>query len=127
MPPILYSAAIFVTDIERAVEFYETTLGLPLIKRGSFGAEFFSEGTRLGVHPAAHPNARPMVGRETGLTMHVAGLLDYCSGLMDKQVKFIQEPTQQSWGIMAMIADPDGNRIALWEPPGEEPPAHHHG
>jgi lactoylglutathione lyase len=119
MPVAFHSVAIFVTDIERAVTFYETALGLPLIKRGSFGAEFFSEGGKLGVHPATHPNAKAMVGRETGVTLHVDGLLDYCGHLMDRKVTFIQEPTEQSWGIMAVIADPDGNRIALWEPPGE--------
>jgi hypothetical protein len=27
----------------------------------------------------------------------------------------VTEPTQQPWGIMAMIADPDGNILALWE------------
>lgn len=125
MTPTIHSIAIFVTDIDRAVDFYETTLGLPLMKRGSFGAEFFAEGARLGVHPAQHPNALAMVGRETGLTLHVEHLLDYCSGLLDAKVPFVKEPTQQSWGIMAVIADPDGNRIALWEPPGETPPAAH--
>lgn len=119
MAPTFHSAAIFVTDIDRAVAFYETTLGLPLMKRGTFGAEFFDEGGKLGVHPAQHPNAKAMVGRETGITLHVPGLLDFCSRLLDAKVKFVQEPTQQSWGIMAVIADPDGNRIALWEPPAE--------
>ena len=121
MTPTLYSVAIFVTDIDRAVDFYETTLGLPLQKRGTFGAEFFAVGMRLGVHPAQHPNAVAMVGRETGITMHVEGLLNYCSTLLDAKVTFVQEPTQQSWGIMAVIADPDGNRIALWQPPAPEP------
>ena len=30
-------------------------------------------------------------------------------------MKFISEPTQQTFGIMAMVADPDGNVLALWE------------
>src|SRR5512146_215501 len=101
MPPALYSAAIFVTDIERAIAFYRDTLKLPLAKQGTFGAEFFAVGTRLGVHPANHPNAQAMVGRETGLVLHIPGILDYCSDLMDAGV--------------ALVADPDGNRIALWE------------
>lgn len=119
MAPTFHSVAIFVTDIDRAVHFYETTLRLPLMKRGTFGAEFFDEGGKLGVHPALHPNAKAMVGRETGITLHVPGLLDYCSHLLDAKVTFVQEPTEQSWGVMAVIADPDGNRIALWEPPAE--------
>jgi predicted enzyme related to lactoylglutathione lyase len=118
--PSLYSAAIFVTDIERAIAFYRDTLKLPLAKQGSFGAEFFAEGTRLGVHPATHPNAQAMVGRETGLVLQVPGLLDYCSDLLDAGVTFVSEPTRQPWGIMALIADPDGNRIALWQGLEEE-------
>jgi hypothetical protein len=48
--------------------------------------------------------------------------------LHDRGVRFTTEPTQQSWGIMAMIADPDGNVLALWEDktPDEEEHVHAH-
>jgi lactoylglutathione lyase len=114
-PPSVYSIAIFVSDIGRAVQFYRDALALPLAKQGSFGAEFFGDGTRIGVHPAVHPDARALVGRHTGITLHVPGLLHYCGVLHDRGVRFVAEPTQQSWGIMAMVADPDGNVLALWE------------
>ena len=43
--PTLYSVAIFVHDIGRAVEFYRDKLGLPMTKHGSFGAvRFFLVG-----------------------------------------------------------------------------------
>lgn len=113
--PSMYSVAIFVHHIGRAVEFYRDRLRLPLAKQGTFGAEFFQEGTRIGVHPAAHPDAKALVGRHTGITLHVPGLLHYCGELHDRGVRFVTEPTQQSWGIMAMVADPDGNVLALWE------------
>jgi lactoylglutathione lyase len=114
-PPSVYSIAIFVSDIGRAVQFYRDALSLPLAKQGSFGAEFFGDGTRIGVHPAVHSDARAMVGRHTGITLQVPGLLHYCGVLHDRGVHFVAEPTQQSWGIMAMVADPDGNVLALWE------------
>ena len=113
----LYSIAVFVTDIERAVAFYQEDLGLSPTKRGSFGAEFLEGGAHLGVHPAVHEDARALVGRHTGITFRVDNLLDFCERLHERGVRFLNEPTQQSWGIMAMIADPDGNVIALWEPP----------
>jgi lactoylglutathione lyase len=113
--PTVYSVAIFVSDIGRAVEFYRDKLALPLEKQGSFGAEFFGDGARIGVHPAVHADARAMVGRHTGITLHVPDLLHYCGELHDRGVRFIAEPTQQTWGIMAMVADPDGNVLALWE------------
>jgi lactoylglutathione lyase len=114
-PPSVYSIAIFVSDIERATEFYRDRLGLPITKEGSFGAEFFDGGTHIGVHPAVHPDAKALVGRHTGITLYVPGLLHYCGELHDRGVQFVTEPTQQAWGIMAMVADPDGNMLALWE------------
>jgi predicted enzyme related to lactoylglutathione lyase len=113
--PTLYSVAIFVHDIDRAVEFYRDTLGLPMTKHGSFGAEFLEGDTHVGVHPAVHPQAKALVGRHTGITLFVPDLLHYCGVLHDRGVRFLAEPTQQSWGIMAMISDPDGNVLALWE------------
>jgi lactoylglutathione lyase len=115
MVPTLYSIAIFVHDIERAVEFYRDTLGLPMTKHGSFGAEFLEGDTHVGVHPAVHPQAKALVGRHTGITLFVPDLLHYCGVLHDRGVRFLTEPTQQAWGIMAMISDPDGNVLALWE------------
>lgn len=120
MTPSLHSFAIFVTDLERARAFYEDVLGLPVSKAGSFGFEFLDQPPHIGVHPAQHPEAKAMVGRHTGITFHVPGLLDFCSRVGEAGVKFVAEPTQQAFGIMAMIADPDGNVFALWEPP---PPA----
>ena len=114
-PPSIYSIAIFVSDITRATEFYRDGLGLPVTKQGSFGAEFFEDGTRIGIHPAVHPDAKALVGRHTGITLYVSGLLHYCGELHERGVRFITEPTQQAWGIMAMVADPDGNVLALWE------------
>lgn len=111
----LYSIAVFVTDIDRAVAFYRDTLGLPLTKQGSFGAEFLEHEPHLGVHPAVHPESRKLVGRHTGLTFHVPGLLHFCGQLHDRGVRFIAEPTRQGFGVMAMIADPDGNIFALWD------------
>jgi len=111
----MHSIAVFVTDIDRAIAFYRDTLGLTVNKQGSFGAEFLETPPHLGVHPANHPDARALVGRHTGITFYVPGLLHFCGELHAKGVKFLTEPTQMSWGVMAMISDPEGNVYALWE------------
>ena len=54
-------------------------------------------------------------GTTGGLTFNVPNLLDVCSKLGEQGVKFVAEPTQQGFGIMALVADPDGNIMALWE------------
>jgi lactoylglutathione lyase len=115
MSTSLHSIAIFVTDLERARAFYEDQLGLPVARAGTFGFEMLDTPPHIGVHPAQHPDAKAMVGRHTGLTFHVPQLLDTCSRLGEQGVRFVAEPTQQGFGIMAMVADPDGNIIALWE------------
>lgn len=115
MTTSLYSIAIFVQDIDRAIRFYRDILQLPLVKQGSFGAEFLESRPHLGVHPAVHPDSKAMVGRHTGLTFHVPGLLHFCGVLHEHGVHFVAEPTRQSWGIMALIADPDNNVLALWD------------
>ena len=114
-PPSLHSVAIFVTDLPRAVEFYRDTLRLPVTHEGSFGAELLEGPTHIGVHPAVHADAKKLVGRHTGITLFVPDLLHYCGDLHARGVRFVTEPTQQPWGIMAMIADPEGNILALWE------------
>ncbi|HET9294940.1 MAG TPA: VOC family protein [Gemmatimonadales bacterium] len=118
MPPTLYSVAVFVTDMDRALLFYRDHLGLPLLRQGAFGAEFLDGETRLGVHPAVHADAKVLVGRHTGVTLHVPDLLSYCERLHDRGVRFLTEPTRQAFGIMALVADPDGNVFALWEADG---------
>ena len=123
--PSLYSVAIFVNDIGRAIEFYRDRLNLPVTKLGSFGAEFMEGETHLSVHPAVHPEAKSLVGRHTGITLFVPDLLHFCGQLHDRGVRFTTEPTQQSWGIMAMVADPDGNVLALWEDKLPQEHAHH--
>ena len=109
------SFAIFVTNIDQACTFYRDVLGLSVSKQGSFGLELFLEPPHLGVHPAVHPDAKALVGRHTGITFHVPGLVHYCGVLHERGVRFVSEPTQMSWGVMAMIADPEDNVFALWE------------
>jgi predicted enzyme related to lactoylglutathione lyase len=118
----VHSFAIFVNNLDRAVEFYRDTLGLPVHKQGSFGLELFELPPHVGVHPAVHPDAKALVGRHTGITFHVPGLLHYCGILHERGVQFVSEPTRMSWGVMAMIADPENNIFALWENlPSDQP------
>lgn len=111
----IHSFAVFVNDLDRAIPFYRDVLGMPVVRQGSFGAEFFPGDSHLSVHPAVHADAKALVGRHTGITFFVPGLLHVCGILHDRGVRFVSEPTQMNWGIMAMIADPEGNVFALWE------------
>ena len=117
----VHAFAIFVTNLDRAVEFYRDTLELPVHKQGGFGLELFHEPPHLGVHPAVHADAKALVGRHTGITFYVPGLLHYCGVLHERGVRFVSEPTRMDWGVMAMIADPENNVFALWDDSAPEP------
>lgn len=117
----VHSFAIFVNNLDRATQFYRDTLGLPVHKQGSFGLELFLEPPHVGVHPAVHPNAKALVGRHTGITFYVPGLLHVCGVLHERGVRFVSEPTRMEWGVMAMIADPEDNIFALWDNDVPEP------
>jgi predicted enzyme related to lactoylglutathione lyase len=116
--PRLWYVNVFVTDLERAVEFYEGTLGMPLAYRDDeFGyASFEPEGVRLGVarvDPEA-PEASSLVGRHTGVGLGVPDLKADYESLKAKGVPFPMPPTKQPWGgFMATFADPDGNVFYL--------------
>jgi catechol 2,3-dioxygenase-like lactoylglutathione lyase family enzyme len=117
--PRLWYVNVFVTDLERAVAFYEKTLGFPLrFKDERFGyAGFLPEGIRLGVARVApgSPEAA-LAGRHTGVGLGVPDLNAAYEELKAKGVRFTMVPTKQPWGgYMAMIADPDGNLFYLDE------------
>jgi lactoylglutathione lyase len=111
----IHSFAVFVNNLDRATEFYRDTLGLPVHKQGGFGLELFVAPPHLGVHPAVHAEAKKLVGRHTGITFYVPGLLHFCGVLHERGVRFVSEPTRMAWGVMAMIADPEDNVFALWD------------
>jgi predicted enzyme related to lactoylglutathione lyase len=116
----LYSIAIFVREMPQALEFYHKLLGLEILRQGGFGAELGTPEARLGVHPAIHPDAQAMVGRHTGITFQTDDILPLCERLHEHGIRFQAEPTRQAWGIMAMVEDPDGNVVALWQAAGDE-------
>src|SRR5579864_8718231 len=116
--PRLWYVNVFVTDLKRAVDFYQHTLGLPLeFQEEQFGyASFAPEGIRFGiarVDPKA-PESSGMVGRHTGIGFGVPDLDAAHRELAAKGVRFTMAPTKQPWGgYMAMFADPDGNIFYL--------------
>ena len=109
---------VFVTDFERAIDFYENALGLPLAFRDDeFGyASFRPPGAGFSiarVDPASD-EADALVGRHTGVGLGVPDLHVAHAQLAERGVEFSMPPTVQPWGgLLAMIRDPDGNLLYL--------------
>lgn len=109
---------LFVTDLNKAKQFYVEQLGLPLAGESQMMMEFFpGSGTTLGVALALQDDARALVGRHTGITLKVKGIDKLCERLRDGGATFIEPLEESPWGKMAVVADPDGNQFALVELP----------
>ncbi len=101
---------VFVNDFDRAIRFYEETLGLPLgFRDDAFKyASFTTPGAAFAVVEAHDP---ALTGRHTGIGLMVKDL-DTAYATLKEKVKFASPPQQQPWGgYMAILMDPDGNQF----------------
>ncbi len=103
-----------VKDMNKSVEFYNKILGLP-IKRGRDNwVDLGQSGALLSLHPASAelgtPNDMIMIGFVVG---DVSSVIDE---LKTKNVKIHRDIQDKSPGKNAIILDPDGYMISLFEP-----------
>ena len=97
---------IKVTDLKKAVSFYEKTLGLKKRDEWSNYAIFNIGDMILGLDPESQ-------GR-LNIFMRVANVDEEYRSLKEKGVQFLSEPKDQYWGgRTAKFADPDGNEFIL--------------
>lgn len=108
---------VYVTDVERALQFYTETLGLDLAYRAGPGWAVVRapDGFAVGLHDA-------MDGAEVGASgsttpgFHVEGDLEaVVSELSDRGVNFVTDLTEDTAVPLAYFEDPDGNRMYLAE------------
>lgn len=119
------NATIFVSDMDRSIDFYTETLGMTLRMRAeNFWAEVQAgEGLVIGLHPAS-PSAEPPGTRGSiQIGLSVSEPLEEIQKRIAKHgVKFVGEIIADGPGRFANIKDPDGNPIYFWEEAACEEP-----
>jgi predicted enzyme related to lactoylglutathione lyase len=101
-----------VTDLDRAVEFYQKVLGIePLFHREDW-AEFKIEGQRF----ALKKESNPQTGGATVYFM-AKPLQNYIDHLERFGAKILGSVETHSYGKLAHFKDPEGNIFGLYEPP----------
>lgn len=108
---------IYVTDMERAVEFYTGTLGLELVYRGgpSWTVVRAPDGFRVGLHDAMG-SAPVGESGSASLGFRVEGdLEEVVRELSSRGVRFVGDLTEETAVPLAYFEDPDGNRMYLVE------------
>jgi catechol 2,3-dioxygenase-like lactoylglutathione lyase family enzyme len=112
------NATIYVSDLQRAVEFYHDTLELRLVLRaGDHWAELDAGGGfHVGLHPASAHGPAP--GTPGGITVGLAvdePIVEVVEKLKSRGVIF-HGPIRDDGGfILAFFTDPDGNPLYLAE------------
>lgn len=96
-----------VTDLKRAVSFYEKTLGLKKRDEWSNYATFNIGDTLLGLDPESKGGI--------DIFLRVGDVDNEYKTLKEKGVYFLTEPKDQYWGgRTAKFTDPDGNKFILF-------------
>lgn len=116
----LGSVTVFVTDQDRAVDFYTNKLGFELRRDQSFGpirwVEVAPAGstTTIVLFPHHNPVYQEDLMREfTGLQFITDDLRATHEELSGRGVTFVQEPTRMPFGYTAVFADEDKNQYSL--------------
>ncbi len=104
-----------VRDIDRAVDFYENVLGLPIIKRDGPWAEADANGLIVGLN-GREPEGTQSEGGPV-LTFRTDGSLEEAvEDLKGRGAVFPAEISEHDWGRVATFKDSEGNNIQLYEP-----------
>ena len=109
------------TRFDRAVKFYETVLGISLIRENMLGAE-------MGIFPAKAGEATGAILAREGATPGTTGSTFYLKAGNDLSValgrvdaaggKIIHPKTfiKEGWGYFAIVLDTEGNSVGLQSP-----------
>ena len=117
----LSAVRLFVSNLERAVEFYRGRLGLTLTAHDeSVYAVFQLANVTLIVEPVDSADAEfdELVGRFSGVSFSTGDIHAAYDQLSSEGVHFLGAPEQQVWGgILAHFHDPDRNVLTLVQAP----------
>ena len=105
-----------VENIERALDFYQNTLGFSVIKRDGPWAEVDANGLNIGLNRREPQGV--WVGGGPVLTFQPEVELEaVVEELKGKGVEFPAEISEHEWGRVATFKDSEGNDLQLYEPP----------
>ena len=117
------SATIYVSDQDKAVDFYVNKLGFEVREDAPFG-----ENPNMRWIEVAPPGAHTVlilakgyggwtpesVGKFAGIVLESSDIQATYEELSSRGVKFTEPPTMQGWGMLqAIFEDQDGNRLVL--------------
>ena len=112
------NATVFVSNMDRAIQFYTEVLGLKLTNR--FGDAWATveagKGLTIGLHPVSPKYPAPGTKGAVMLGMEVDESIETVVAHLGKRgVQFKDAIIRSEAGNFIHLDDPDGNEIYLWE------------
>ena len=105
-----------VNDMDRALQFYGDTLGIPVKENHGEWAELELDGLTIGLNARDSEQPGPEGGAVVSFRPEQA-LEQAVEDLQGKGVEVVGGITDHPWGRIAAFHDPDGNSLEFYEPP----------
>ena len=108
-----------VTDLDVSVKFYHEVLGMPIKNERRNWVDLGQQsGGVLSLHPASITTTSPEHSKENGILigLTIGDLKSALDELNNAGVKMFREIKERQVGKNAIILDPDGYMISLFEP-----------
>lgn len=120
----VWMAAVPVSDLDEALDFYMEAVGLELRRRDGNWAELGPNEPlgKIALYvPGKDEKRRP--GGPTGVVFSCDSIYDLHRELVDQGVQFKLKPTKQEWGgLLAIFLDEDDNELMVMEHPDRYKP-----
>ena len=107
-----------VKDIDRSITFYHEIIGLPIKKQRRSWVDLGTNGALLSLHPASLTAEHMGSSIDNGITVGflVGDVKSSVEELRERGVKIYRDIVEREAGKNAVIVDPDGYLISLFEP-----------
>ncbi len=105
-----------VKDLGRSVEFYNKILGMPIKRERDNWIDLGQTGALLSLHPTSDTDGDSSIDNRILIGFVVGDVSSAIDELKLKNIKIHRDIQDKSSGKNAIILDPDGYMISLFEP-----------
>ena len=105
-----------VKDLGKSVEFYNKILGMPIKRERDNWIDLGQTGALLSLHPTSDTDGDSSIGNRILIGFVVGDVSSAIDELKLKNIKIHRDIQDKSSGKNAIILDPDGYMISLFEP-----------
>ena len=114
------TVGIYVSDQDRALDFYTSKLGFEKLADDPMGGgarwiEVAPQGAETRLVLFTPPGQEDRIGTFSNVVLSCEDIQGTCTQLKERGVEFTEEPSEQPWGMWAQFRDQDDNEFGLIE------------